>query len=66
MSMVNVEEGMFAYGVTPKSKREGMIGWISKINYKKKLLFPIGMAVRLLGMSTTSLLHMRKRRTRRG
>ena len=36
MSMVNVEEGMFAYGVTPKSKREGMIGWISKINYEKK------------------------------
>ena len=36
MSMVNVEEGMFAYGVTPKSKCEGMIGWISKINYEKK------------------------------
>ena len=36
MSMVNVEEGMFAYGVTPKSKREGVIGWISKINYEKK------------------------------
>ena len=55
MSMVNVEEGMFAYGVTPKSKREGMIGWISKINYeKKRLLFPIGMAVLPLGMSKTS------------
>ena len=37
MSMIDVDEGMFAYGVTPKSKREGMIGWISKINYKKKV-----------------------------
>ena len=37
MSMVNVEEGMFAYGITPKSKRKGVIGWISRINYEKKV-----------------------------
>ena len=36
MSMVNVQEGMFAYGITPNSKREGVIGWISRINYEKK------------------------------
>ena len=47
MSMVNVQEGMFAYSITPNSKREGVIGWISRINYeKKKLVYLIEMAVR--------------------
>ena len=37
MSMVNVQEGMFAYGITPNAKRAGDIGWISRINYEKKI-----------------------------
>ena len=33
---IEIEEGMFAYGISPNSKREGVIGWISKINVEKR------------------------------
>ena len=36
MRINELEEGMFAYGTTPKSKREGIIGWVSRINHEKK------------------------------
>ena len=36
MRINELEEGMFAYGTTPGSRREGTIGWVSRINHQKK------------------------------
>ena len=33
-SPTNIEVGMFAYGTTSSSKKEGVIGWVSKVNEK--------------------------------
>ena len=63
---IEIEEGMFAYGISPNSKREGVIGWISKINVeKKRLVSPIVMDVPQLGMCATLLLRIPKRHTKR-
>ena len=66
MRINELEEGMFAYGTTPGSKREGTIGWVSRINHqKKKLESRTRMVARRHGMWATLLLPIRKRRMKK-
>ena len=67
MRIHELDEGMFAYGTTTKSQREGVIGWISRVNHeKKKLQLRTVMAERQHGMWATLLLPIQKRHTRMG